>query len=629
MSFFKTITQGGQVNIHQLHMLKQVLMAGLMVAVISGGGYFFWQAFTIPSSDWRQAYERYWASFMLATTSTSTHHELYQLYVPPHGRAYEIKVVSILKDPFIKRTTEKVERFVKKTAYHSLGVGVAALAAVLSVWFFIGLRQRQAKHGRGNTLLPWTALARLLKRRRQTSDLKLGELPLLKDKETSHILITGTTGSGKTNSFHILLPQIRKRKNKAIIVDVTGDYVSRYYDETTDLLLNPLDQRSLNWHPWADCHLESHYDVLADSLIQPKVGSKDPFWDNASRVLLKTALRKYAVYGSYDIEALYDFLVSASDREFEDFFGGTEAATYASARNDKTTHSIRSVLSSQIEGFRQLESLNKETDRKDTPEEDAFSEEGFYTDDLTEDVAKIKGEKDQDTSPDSPLKQAFSIRNWVMDEKQQGWLFITARADQRQTLTPLISAWVDISLNALMVLPENQQRRLWFVVDELAALQKLPRLQMGLAEGRKYGGCLLVGFQSKPQLEDIYGRNAAEAMLDLFNTKIFFRCTEPSTQQWVSKVLGDKEEAEATENISFGANSLRDGVSLGRQTRHKPLVMPTELSLLKDLECYLKYPGDLPSTKIQTKYQAPSLEHKAPFLLKPEKTRISAPEQKK
>jgi type IV secretory pathway TraG/TraD family ATPase VirD4 len=93
----------------------------------------------------------------------------------------------------------------------------------------------------------------------------------------------------------------------------------------------------------------------------------------------------------------------------------------------------------------------------------------------------------------------------------------------------------------------------------------------------------------------------AEAMLDLFNTKLFFRCTEPSTQQWISKVLGDKEEAEPQENISFGANSMRDGVSLSRHTRQKPLVMPAEFSQLKDLECYVKLPGDYPSTKLQTR----------------------------
>lgn len=83
----------------------------------------------------------------------------------------------------------------------------------------------------------------------------------------------------------------------------------------------------------------------------------------------------------------------------------------------------------------------------------------------------------------------------------------------------------DIVISALMVLPENQKRRLWFVVDELATLQNLRRLPMDLAESHKYGGCFLVGFQSKPQLEDIYGKNSAESMLNLFNNKLFSRCT--------------------------------------------------------------------------------------------------------
>ncbi len=240
-------------------------------------------------------------------------------------------------------------------------------------------------------------------------------------------------------------------------------------------------------------------------------------------------------------------------------------------------------------------------------------------------------------SPDQPSPSeakieaeiSFSIRKWIMGAKQEvgpqknnggGWLFITARADQRQSLTPLISAWMDIAINALMVLPEDYTRRLWFILDELAALQNLPSLQRGLAEGRKYGGCFLAGFQSKPQLEEIYGRAAAETILDLFNTKIFFRCTEPATQSWISKVLGDTEETEPQENISYGANSTRDGVFLSRHTRQKPLILPSQFSQLKDLECYDKLPGDYPCTKLQMAYQAPS-SNVPPFLLKPEKKR--------
>ncbi|MBA3814820.1 MAG: type IV secretion system DNA-binding domain-containing protein, partial [Alphaproteobacteria bacterium] len=420
-------------------------------------------------------------------------------------------------------------------------------------------------------------------------------LPLLKNKETSHILITGTTGSGKTNAFHVLLPQIRKRQNRAIVVDVTGDYVSRYYDPMTDIILNPLDTRSLSWNPWADCELDAHYDVLAESFIQTKEGSKDPFWDNAARAIFKTALRKFAFLGQRNIEAITTFLMSATDREFEDFFKGTEAATYAVKNNEKTTSSIRSVLSSQIEGLRQLD----------------FSDTTFS---IREWVKNGDSPAGSDSSESTSQENRTSL-------PPRGWLFITARADQRQTLKPLISAWVDMAINALMVLPENYDRRLWFVIDELAALQRLPRLQMGLAEARKYGGCILAGFQSKPQLEEIYSRNGAESMLDLFNTKLFFRCTEPSSQAWISKVLGDKEEAEPTENISYGANSTRDGVSLSRQTRQKPLVLPAEFSQLKDLECYIKLPGDYPCTKLQMAYQKAASLKTEPFLLKPEKLR--------
>jgi type IV secretory pathway TraG/TraD family ATPase VirD4 len=172
-----------------------------------------------------------------------------------------------------------------------------------------------------------------------------------------------------------------------------------------------------------------------------------------------------------------------------------------------------------------------------------------------------------------------------------------------------------------MVLPENRKRRLWIIIDELAALQKLPRLQAGLAEGRKYGGCIFAGFQSKPQLEEIYGHNASDTMLDLFNTKIFFRCTQPSTQKWISNVLGDKEETEPTENISYGAHSMRDGVSLSHNTKEKPLVMPTELGQLKDLECYVKLPGDLPVTKLMTPLKKSPWFKKEFFLLREDKKR--------
>lgn len=618
MAFFKTMTQGGQVHLHQLRMLKQVFCAGCIVAILIGVGYFTWKCLNLPNYAWRMAYETYWAKFMLVSNPEQTHKRLTQIYMPYKGSPYQRPCVNVLSDPLLQKVTAKVERYVSIVGKKSLMLMLWSFCAVMGFWFVFGLAQKRTHHKRGTTLVSWKELKKLIRRNREASYLKLKlkfwrKLPLLKNKETSHILITGTTGSGKTNAFHSLLPQIRKGNHPAIIVDITGDYVARYYNPETDIILNPLDARSKNWHPWVDCHSDSHYDVLAESFIQSKDRQKDPFWDNASRVILKTALRKYAKQSDFDIEKLVNFLLSSTDYEFENFFKGTDAITFAFKNNDKTTASIRSVLSSQIEGLRQLSTPLEGESVFSVRSWVSGMSEPSKNPSATEEKAAIAGIV--------TTKQQTEEHGKTNIPKKQGWLFLTARADQRQTLVPLISAWVDIAINALMVLPPDQKRRLWFIMDELASLQKLPRLQMGLAEARKYGGCFLAGFQSRPQLEEVYGRSAADSMLDLFNTKLFFRCTEPSTQLWISKVLGDREETSPQENISFGANSMRDGVSLSRQTRQTPLIMPTQLSQLRDLNCYLKLPGDYPCVKLQMKYQKAPFLAKPAFLLKPEKER--------
>ena len=113
----------------------------------------------------------------------------------------------------------------------------------------------------------------------------------------------------------------------------------------------------------------------------------------------------------------------------------------------------------------------------------------------------------------------------------------------------------------------------------------------------------MAGIQGMPQISDLYGNAGSQAILDLFNTFIFFRSTDPQTTSWISKVLGEKDETEIIENLSYGANTIRDGVSLNQQTNTKPIVIPTEIQNLRDLEAYIKLPGNYPITKLKMLYQ--------------------------
>jgi hypothetical protein len=81
---------------------------------------------------------------------------------------------------------------------------------------------------------------------------------------------------------------------------------------------------------------------------------------------------------------------------------------------------------------------------------------------------------------------------------------------QRTILKPLISSWLSIAVKSLMSLGENHQRRIWFIIDELATLNKIPILMQGLAELRRFGGCFILSFQDLQQLDAFYGEVAAD-----------------------------------------------------------------------------------------------------------------------
>ncbi len=548
MSAVNLFTRGGQLALHKYRMFKQICiitaLLSFLVGVI-GFGFLFYRE-TMPYQ--RQLYLKYLQA---------------DFVVNLHGSERASQEYQFLNNPQVRAHINYVDSVAHKNMLLSLWYMLATIVLIIGYFIIGGYLKSRNKLKRGALIVSARKLKRMIKRSGQASDLNLdgsplnglplNGLPLIKDKETSHILVTGTTGSGKTNCFHTLLPQIRKRPNPAIIVDLTGDFVARYYRPGYDIILNPFDEHSEDWSPWAECLTDTHYDQLAAAIV-PKSTSYDKFWENAGKALLSAALKKLAK--QQDIHKLYDTLVRDDLIKFSQFFRNTDAATYTHQEGEKMTLSIRATLATHLQSFKYL---------KDT-------------------------------------KSPFSIRKWIANPSDQ-WLFLSAKPDQRETLLPLISGWLDTAINSLMSLSPDYNRRLWFIIDELPALQKLPSLETMMAESRKYGGCVMAGVQSFPQLSTTYGHYQAQSILDLFNTKIFFRNTDPNTTQWISKVLGEAETTEHIENLSYGANTIRDGVSLSQHTQTKPLVLPTEIANLKDLEAYVRLPCVLPIGKIQLKYK--------------------------
>tara|TARA_R110002111_G_scaffold94276_1_gene146278 strand:+ start:168 stop:1871 length:1704 start_codon:yes stop_codon:yes gene_type:complete len=559
----KNFVRGGQLHLHNLRMIKQVMSVGLVISLIIGGGVFVWKAWdSIPSHLIRQYVSSYHAEFYLPFKHASKEH-LFTVSWPEENYDQQVRAIDIVNHPYTHDLRNHVNGKLKDQIEGSLIALVISLFSLLLFWALKGRSSFKSKRLRGQILVSSQKLKRMIYLRRQASDLKIDSLPLIRGSETKHLLAVGTTGAGKTNIYDELLPQIEKRKNKALVIDMTGEMISKYYKpERGDIIINPFDRRSSDWDIVNECEHEYEYDNLAKSIVPKNSEYSDPLWQNGAATLFSVGLQKAKDEGISPKE-LHKILIQSSLKEFGAFFEGTDAFPFANPKAEKTTLSFVSTLSSSVQFLKHLGSFENKV----------------------------------------------LLREWVRDETAESWIFITSNTSMRSTLNPLVAAIFNAISSDLMSLKRDGKRRLWFIMDELPALQKLRFLQPLLSEGRKYGGCVFAGLQGTSQFEENYGVNGARTILNLFNTKFFFRCEEIQATEQVSKWLGEEEVEEAKESVSYGAHQMRDGKSINMQRSIRRLVLPTEIGQLDDLTCYLKFPGKLPIAKHKMAYNDIKVQH--------------------
>ncbi|AXC13966.1 IncF plasmid conjugative transfer protein TraD [Acidisarcina polymorpha] len=356
-------------------------------------------------------------------------------------------------------------------------------------------------------------------------------------KESQHFQMMGDTGAGKTTLIMQLLRQIRDRGDVAIVYDPASEFVQRFYDKKRgDIILNPLDARCPFWSPAMEIESNQEATTISESLYQPSGGSSN-----------------------------------SSNKEF---FYRTPAQIFAHLlREGPTPHTLaewmadETLLQKKVKGTEMAFYI----DRKAGPQAaGVLASLGLVAQSL-----RLLPRKEETTS-------MWNATDWA--KQREGWIFITSKKSQREVLRPLISLWIDILVMRLMEIPKPGQKQVWFVIDELASLQKLPQLHSAMTESRKSKNPLVVGFQGRAQLEDIYGK-IAEVMLSQPATKIFMRTTEGKAAEWISDTLG-KVEIERLKETHFDGSRAGKNYTIDRQI--EPLVMASEISGLEDRRAYLK-----------------------------------------
>lgn len=544
-------TRGGQAIVHNLRMTTQVFVQTFLAGLIIWIGGILWYAFEKSTE-----YERFvlgklaQASLMGEGPAGSAAPILFR---GPHGPQYWTSPRALLDSAVARHTLKAFESYL---LYGAAISGGFTLLMLCWAWFYFtrtgkGLGSNQFLRGaRFGTV---RQIRRALWRSARGS-FEIGGVAVPDSFEPEHVLICGAPGTGKTNIIVKMLAGIRKRGKRAIVYDTAGTFVEKFYRPGIDVLLNPLDVRSDRWSPWVDVPRDYHYDQIAESTIPDKSG--DPFWAKSARGTLVAVLRKLARQERTLVSILLDTLLRSKLKDLAAFAQGTDAAAFISMEGERTSAGIQAELASVMRSF-------------------------AYLDD-TED--------------------GLSIRDWVANERDDSWLFVTVKADQLPSLRPLITVWLDIAISAIMSLSPERNRRLYCVIDELPSLQKLPSLSDFLARARKYGGCGILGFQSYPQLEATYGIQDAAAITGYCSTWVALRANDTPTAKHVSENLGQVEQVEANEGLSYGVNDMRDGVNLSRMQVTRPLVMHTEVTNLPNLCGYLRFGRNLPVVRFQDSY---------------------------
>src|SRR3989338_548835 len=548
-SFF---TQGGQTQLHRLRMFNQVLGATLKVSLWIILGVFClliylnhtWHEFWLAG-----AYLK--ACFMTNCPKAVAEMSPATIIYFKNGSSEILTDYVIAHSPLIEQNIHLFLFSVLKLFLQAILIGLFGAGLVSWFWIRMGKKTQAKEVLSGFELVEPKELTKLIKKQ-GASPYHLANVPIPQNAEYQHLMITGTTGSGKSNALHHLLTQIREQGDQAIVVDTTGGMLARFYNPS-DIILNPLDARSCHWNLWGEIEHDYLIEELATAMI-PDCNSQDSFWIESARGVLVESIKYLRRKNNYSYAKLLDMLLTMPLKDLHARLEHTSVASLLDPKIDKTALSVRATLAKSL---RVIEYLKDDND-------------------------------------------GISLLPFMASNKQQ-WLFLSCAPDQRELLRPLFSTQTSLIIKGLMR-RNTDDRRTWIIIDELASLNKLPSLLLGLAELRKYGGCMVLGFQDLSQLENIYGLASTKTLSNLTGTKLLFRCVDSDIANRVSRYLGEQEKREAAESISFGAHQMRDGVNLSEQKQTKLVVSGSQIMMLNDLEAYLKFPQNLPVTKVKFDY---------------------------
>jgi len=486
--------------------------------------------------------------------------------------AYEFAVKTGKPWPWLLRNAYRTAVVEQTAEYHDLyryifnavkqagleGIGGGVLILVIGFWMGQreALSQTEDRHRRGSQLVPPKQLNHCLRKTEGDGQIQLGEIILPCPIEVRGMFAIGMLGVGKTQLQNRIMDTIVERDEKGIIFSVKGDDFLSTHWQSGDAIFCPADARSIGWHLMSDITDVGDFDVISESLVDDN-NEKTKVWGGGAKMIISGLLKYCYLSGQ------------RSNRQICEVFA-------------LDAQGMRDCLR-QIPGAEQAAGLLAEPGS--SPANSFYITVCLYSRPLQ--LLKHLGDD-------------FSISGWIKEGK--GRIYLPATPKLQRQLGPLYSVFFDLAIVHHLSLPNDRNRRIWYGLDELSALGKIPGLSQLANLGRTKGAAIVAGTQSYPQLDLIYGQEQRRALINGFATKLVFRNEDELTLDELSKALGRHEIERIRENLSTPINTSRGGVTKMSETAEDILIMPDEIKNLPALHFYVQSSG-YPVTKTHIAYK--------------------------
>lgn len=482
-----------------------------------------------------------------------------KMNVAMDGQRWTVSAAWFASEPLFTETFWQVVKVIAGGAITGFTIGL------FTVWLLQRTMSEQGKDTLADRIIGGTRVANEEDVAAQTTllcgrdALRIGPVPVPRRIETRHFAFLGTTGSGKTTALRQMLDGIERRGEAALVYDTSGEFIAHYYNPARgDIILNPFDARCAFWTPFDEISHPADADRIARQLVSETSSQDDDVWLETSRILVANMIRSLWAEKNCSLEALLEALQVKDKEQLKEWLGHTSSARTFANDADRATGSVLFMLAKAANLIQFLKVEDEGEDR-------------------------------------------FAFRDFIakLDECEgaKPWIFVPRKEDYFEASKPLMACWLECAASAVLGLPPSPDRRIWFVLDELADLPRVENLARLLPEGRKFGAAIVLTFQALGQMRNRYGANIAEAMLACCNTKLFLQTVDQETRKWASETIGqcEVELRVATDTLSIGSEVPRTTIATQRQFR--PAVLESELRLSPH-QGFLLLPDGLPVARI-------------------------------